>query len=124
MRMCNAVFASAIAATAAMAVPTHEAKAMELGKCFERAVLIQKLQDEGQQPVVFANEPLVYEDKSEARLYTSNEDGTVGYLISGDQPKEVGSTRGCIEVRLKGIEIFDARVSGVDPKALIRETLK
>jgi hypothetical protein len=120
--MCNAAFAAAaaIATTAAMAAPMQEAKAMDVKQCFERAVLLQKLQEEGQQYIAFANEPLVDKDKSEARLFTGNKAGTVGYIIGGDQPKEVGSTQGCVELRLKDVEIFDARVPGVDPKALIK----
>lgn len=80
--MCNDAFAAAaaIATTAAMVAPMQKAKAMDVGQCFERAVLLQKLQEEGQQYIAFANEPLVDKDKSEARLFTGNKAGTVGYL--------------------------------------------
>jgi hypothetical protein len=120
----KAAFVAAFAATAAIAMPMQQAKAMDLGRCFERAALLQKLEEEGQQVVVFANEPLVTRNESgyesESRLFTSNATGSVGYIIGGNKPKEVGATQGCVKLRLTDVTILDARVAGVDPKALLK----
>ncbi len=112
-------FTAAVAALG-MGAMSHQADAMDVGQCFDRAALQQKLQEEGQWPVAFANEPLDNQDKPEGRLFTSDAAGSVGYMIGGNQPREVGATRACVELRLKDVKVFDARVPGVDLGALIK----
>jgi hypothetical protein len=115
----KAAFAACVGATAVIADPCN-AKAMDVGQCFDRATLLHKLQEEEQQPIVFANEPSVKQGKSESRLFTTNAKGSIGYLIAGNEPREVGATRACVKLRFKDVEIFDARDPGVDPRALIK----
>jgi hypothetical protein len=93
---------------------------MDVGQCFEMVVIKQKLQDEGQQHIAFANEARVDNDKDEVQVFTSDAKGDVGYVLSGNQPKSAVSTRGCVALRLQNVKIFDARVPGVDNGTLIK----
>ena len=78
------------------------------------------MQEEGQQYIAFANEARVDNDKDEVQVFTTDAKGDVDYILSGNQPKSAVSTRGCVELRLQNVKIFDARVPGIDPGALIK----
>jgi hypothetical protein len=120
----KAAFVAGFAATAAMAMPTQQAKAMDVGQCFSAPEMRQHLQDERQQKIALGDEPAVNPKPGaplfEMRAFTTDADGN-GYILSGNLPKRFASTEICVSVRLKNVKIFDARVPGVDPKALVHE---
>jgi hypothetical protein len=119
MSYLKTAFVTALA-PAAMALPMQQAKAMDVGQCFSATEMKQKLQEEAQQKIAVGNEPQVNGASFEMRAFTTDADGN-GYLLSGDLPKKFASIEICVSERLKNVKIFDARVAGVDPKALVNE---
>jgi hypothetical protein len=113
--------AAAGAAIAVLSGMATQAKALDVGQCFSMADMKLKLLAEGQQYIAFANEPVVDQNKMEVRVFTSDIAGNVGYVLSGNQPKEAVSTQACVELRLQNVHIFDARMPGVDSAALVNE---
>jgi hypothetical protein len=114
------LFLAATTIICVMGATLEQTEAMDVEQCLSATEMKQKLNEEGQQYVAIANEPVIDQDKEKIRVFTSNSTGTNGYVLSGDQPRALVSSQFCVSLRYKDVKIFDANEPGVNSGALVK----
>jgi hypothetical protein len=119
---------SALLAATALATP---ADALEPGQCLSMAEMNATMRAEGQRTLILGNRSALNNPTGLIRdasvtLYanavTSNTDGSLGYQLEGDRPKEEPSTRMCVRAKLTNVRVYDAGQSNVPQSALLGGT--
>jgi hypothetical protein len=107
-------FGAAAGAVLACATP---AMALEPGQCLPMAEMNAALRAEGQRTMIIGNRSAV-EARDAAgnptrlaerlETITSNADGSLGYNLAGDRPREEASTNVCVRAKLANVRFYDA----------------
>lgn len=96
---------------------SNPSMAVEIGKCLPADQMITNMQKEGQHSLIKANQAT--NGKIVARLFTSNDDGSVGYLLNADGAVDQPVSAFCVAATMSNVRIFDVRKQGLNTKALI-----
>jgi len=84
------------------------------------------LRAEGQRTLIIGDREYIANDNSNAaglavrrfaNAVTSNENGSLGYQLEGDRPRNETSNRMCVGAKFINIRIFDAHVAGTPAAA-------
>ena len=101
---------------------------LEAQQCLPIAQMNMALKSEGQRTLVIGNREALNnapERSSGVKItryadaVTSNADGTVGYQLEGDLPRDQSSTSMCVRAKLTNVQLFDARVPGLNRAAFL-----
>ena len=118
----GALMACAVPATLANA--QQAATTLQPGQCLPMADMNAALRAEGQRTMIIGNRSAVQERDARGNptrvtesveTITSNADGSVGYNLAGNRPREEASTTVCVGARLTNVRLYDAR-SGTIPR--------
>ncbi len=94
------------------------ANALEPGQCLPIAEMNAALRADGQRTMIIGNRSAVAEKDASGRptrlaelveTVTSNAEGSLGYNLAGDRPREEASTNVCVRAVLTNIRLYDAR---------------
>ncbi len=100
------------------------AQAAEVGQCFTTAQLNETMKAEGQHSMAFGTQWLK-DPKTGLRtlpaghIFTSNDDGTLGYALEADAPVGQPFKEICVNLKLHNVKFFDTSIPGVPDEALI-----
>jgi hypothetical protein len=131
--------AAVVGASALMAcsIPTTIANAqsappsLQAGQCLPMAEMNAALRAEGQRTMIIGNRSAVQERDAagnptrvveNVETITSNADGSLGYNLGGDRPREEASTRVCVGAKLTNIRLYDARQASIPRDAYLGGT--
>lgn len=115
-------------AFAAALCAASPADALENRQCMSMTEMNAALRAEGQRTMVIGDREVLNNPTgrlTDASLthyvntVTSNADGSLGYQLEGDRPRNEASTRVCVAAKLTNIRIFDASQPGVPQDALL-----
>lgn len=115
-------------AFAAALCAAQPADALEARQCMSMTEMNAALRAEGQRTMVIGDREVLNNptgriaDASITRYVntvTSNTDGSLGYQLEGDRPRNETSTRVCVAAKLTNIRIFDASRPGVPQQVLL-----
>lgn len=118
----GAALACATPATITAAEPA--VTGLQPGQCLPMADMNAALRAEGQRTMIIGNRSAVQERDASGNptrvtesveTITSNSDGSVGYNLAGNRPREEASTTVCVGARLTNVRLYDAR-SGTIPR--------
>lgn len=111
---------SSLLLTAAMAFgAAAQANAMDNGEVGTPQEISAKLRAEGQHPIAHADTKL--DDKRlHGLILTSNQDGSIGYILQSDQPFGEKASSFKVYKRLTGVRIYDGRIPSVSEDVLLR----
>lgn len=87
----NRLLTAALGACALTAAFTGPAQAVERGTCLPAAQMIQTLRAEGQRSVIEADMMTGNPRTLPLIMYTTNADGSRGYEVGGDRPRDPGN---------------------------------
>jgi hypothetical protein len=108
---------AAIVGAGALMACANPAFALEPGQCLPMAEMNAALRAEGQRTMIVGNRSAVQERDAagnptrvveNVETITSNADGSLGYNLGGDRPREEASTRVCVGAKLTNIRLYDA----------------
>lgn len=114
-------------AAAALACSTP-AMALEAGQCLPMAEMNAALRAEGQRTMIIGNRSAVEERDAagnptrlaeRVETITSNADGSLGYNLAGDRPREEPSTNVCVRAKLTNVRLYDARQTTIPRDAYL-----
>lgn len=63
--------------------------------------------------------PAQTEVRQSSEVITSNSDGSLGYSLSGDKPRETSAVTVCVRARLSDVRLFDARLTTIPHDAYL-----
>lgn len=95
----------------------NPAFALEPGQCLPMAEMNAALRAEGQRTMIIGNRSAVQERDAAGNVtavvervetITSNADGSRGYNLKGDRPREENSTNVCVGAVLTNVRLYDA----------------
>lgn len=118
----GALMACAVPATLANA--QQAATTLQAGQCLPMADMNAALRAEGQRTMIIGNRSAVQERDvagnptrvtESVETITSNPDGSIGYNLAGNRPREEASTTVCVRAKLTNVRLYDAR-SGTIPR--------
>lgn len=118
----GAALACATPATITAAEPA--VTGLQPGQCLPMADMNSALRAEGQRTMIIGNRSAVQERDARGNptrvtesveTITSNADGSVGFNLAGNRPREEASTTVCVGARLTNVRLYDAR-SGTIPR--------
>ena len=124
---------TASALGAAFALFASPAFAADVGWCGTPEEMSALMREEGQRSLAVGNQIIHFERDADGSLhaiepkqagviFTAHPDGSVGYLIQADQPIGTPATSSCITLRIHDVRLYDARVPGIPPEALVDST--
>lgn len=126
----GALMACAVPATLANAQqPT--AATLQPGQCLPMADMNTALRAEGQRTMIIGNRSAVQERDAagnptavveRAEAITSNADGSRGYNLKGNRPREEASTEMCVGAVLTNVRLYDARSATIPRDAYLGGT--
>lgn len=112
----GALMACAVPATLANAQQAATTT-LQAGQCLPMADMNAALRAEGQRTMIIGNRSAIEERDAAGNptrlaerleTITSNADGSVGYNLAGDRPREEPSTNVCVRAKLTNVRLFDA----------------
>lgn len=95
------------------------AYALDPGECGTPEVMTAKLKAEGQRSAMMADQVMPGK-KLQAVIFTTNQDGSVGYIMLSDKMSDERASEFCVQERLTDLRWHDARKKGVPTAAKIR----
>lgn len=116
--------ALACATPAPLTAAEPAATGLQPGQCLPMADMNAALRAEGQRTMIIGNRSAVQERDAagnptrvteSVETITSNADGSIGYNLAGNRPREEASTTVCVGARLTNVRLYDAR-SGTIPR--------
>lgn len=125
----GAALACATPATITAAEPA--VTGLQPGQCLSMADMNAALRAEGQRTMIIGNRSAVQERDARGNptrvtesveTITSNADGSIGYNLGGNRPREETSTRVCVGARLTNVRLFDARSAAIPRDAYLGGT--
>ena len=111
----GAALACATPATVTAAEPA--VAGLQPGQCLPMADMNAALRAEGQRTMIIGNRSAIEERDAAGNptrlaerleTITSNADGSVGYNLAGDRPREEPSINVCVRAKLTNVRLFDA----------------
>jgi hypothetical protein len=117
-----------LAGVIAAASLSSPALALDAKQCLPMAELNALLRAEGQRTLVIGNREALNNAPERASgvkitryadAVTSNADGSLGYQLEGDLPRDQISTSMCVGAKLTNVRLFDARKAGLNRAALL-----
>lgn len=125
----NALLKSAFTASLlATAVAASPAFALEAKQCLSMADMNVALKAEGQRTIIIGDRVAINDAPQKksgvnvtryVNTVTSNADGSRGYQLEGDNPRDQASTNVCIRAQLTNVRLFDARVNSIPQAAFL-----
>jgi hypothetical protein len=121
---------AAIVGAGTLMACANPAFALEPGQCLPMAEMNAALRAEGQRTMIIGNRSAVIERDARgtptrveeaAEVITSNGDGSLGYNLAGNRPREEASTQMCVRARLTNVRLFDARQTAIPRDAYLGE---
>ena len=118
-------FGAAAGAVLACATP---AMALEPGQCLPMAEMNAALRAEGQRTMIIGNRSAPQSRDAAGNVtavvervetITSNADGSLGYNLAGDRPREEASTNVCVRAKLTNVRLYDARQTDIPRDAYL-----
>lgn len=98
------------------------------GQCLPMAEMNAALRAEGQRTMIIGNRSAIEERDASGNptrlaerleTITSNADGSVGYNLAGDRPREEPSTNVCVGAKLTNVRLYDASQPTIPPDAYL-----
>jgi hypothetical protein len=123
-------FGTAAMVSSALACATPAMAELPTDRCIPMPELNPLLRAEGQRTMIIGNRSAVQERDAagnptrvteNAEAITSNADGSVGYSLIGDRPREEPSTCMRPRARLTNVRLFDARQTVIPRDAYLGE---
>lgn len=125
-KLLTSALGAAFLGAVAMATPAH---ALDAKQCLPMAEMNAALKADNQRSLILGNRHgmavVVNGDARNGVLtpnymnaVTSNADGSVGYQIEGDQPRDQISTQVCVRAKLTNVQLLDARSTDI-PNAVL-----
>lgn len=123
----SGALACATPSTIALAQSTP-APQLQAGQCLPMADMNAALRAQGQRTMIIGNRSGVQERDARgeasrvtesAEVITSNADGSVGYNLAGNRPREEASTEMCVRARLTNVRLYDARQPSIPRDAYL-----
>ena len=111
----------AILALLVLATATPAAFALDPGDCDTPEAMTAKLKAEGQRSAAMADQVMPTK-RLQALIFTTNQDGSVGYIMLSDKMSDERATRFCVQERLTDLRWHDARKSGIPAAAKLRSS--
>jgi hypothetical protein len=108
---------AAVVGAGALMACANPAFALEPGQCLPMAEMNAALRAEGQRTMIIGNRSAVQERDAagnatrvteSVETITSNADGSLGYNLAGDRPREQASTNVCVRAKLTNVRLYDA----------------
>jgi hypothetical protein len=112
-------FGTAAMVGSAFACATPAMAELQAGQCLPMAEMNAALRAEGQRTMIIGNRSAVQERDAagnptrvaeNVETITSNSDGSRGYNLGGDRPRDEISNRVCVGAVLTNVRLFDARL--------------
>lgn len=109
--------AAAVVGAGVLMACANPAFALEPGQCLPMAEMNAALRAEGQRTMIIGNRSAVEERDAtgnptrlaeRVETITSNADGSLGYNLAGDRPREEPSTNVCVRAKLTNVRLYDA----------------
>jgi hypothetical protein len=109
----------------------NPAFALEPGQCLPMAEMNAALRAEGQRTMIIGNRSAPQERDAagnvtrvveNAEAITSNADGSRGYNLAGNRPREEASTEMCVGAVLTNVRLYDARQTAIPRDAYLGGT--
>ncbi|MGE0269595.1 MAG: hypothetical protein AB7S78_14185 [Candidatus Omnitrophota bacterium] len=99
------------------------AGAAEIGQCFNTEQLNVVMKDEGQHTMAIAtrwikNPETGFRTDPKGNIFTSNDDGSRGYVLEADDQIGKPLKKICITLKLHDVKFFDTNIPGVPEEAL------
>lgn len=122
---------AAVVGAGALMACANPAFALEPGQCLPMAEMNAALRAEGQRTMIIGNRSAVQERDAagnvtavveRAEVITSNADGSVGYNLGGNRPREEASTEMCVGAKLTNVRLYDARQTAIPRDAYLGGT--
>jgi hypothetical protein len=124
----GALMACSIPTTIANAQSAPPASTLQAGQCLPMAEMNAALRAEGQRTMIIGNRSAAVERdaagnatrvEEAAEVITSNADGSIGFNLAGNRPREQASTEMCVGARLTNVRLFDARQTTIPREAYL-----
>ncbi len=97
------------------------AHALDPGECGTPEAMTAKLKAEGQRSAMMADQVMPGK-KLQAVIFTTNQDGSVGYIMLSDKMSDERSSKFCVQERLTDLRWHDARKNGIPAAAKLRSS--
>jgi hypothetical protein len=124
-------FGTAAMVGSALACATPAMAELQAGQCLPMAEMNAALRAEGQRTMIIGNRSAAVERdtagnatrvEEAAEVITSNADGSIGFNLAGNRPREEASTQMCVGARLTNVRLFDARQTVIPRDAYLGGT--
>lgn len=102
----------------AMTLPAY---ALDPGECGTPEAMTAKLKAEGQRSAMMADQVMPGK-KLQAVIFTTNQDGSVGYILLSDKMSDERATKFCVQERLTELRWHDARKKGIPVAAKLKSS--
>lgn len=121
----RSAFGATLLAAACASSPAH---ALEPKQCLPIAEMNAALKADGQRTLVIGDRLALQDPTGHgedmytnrfADAVTANADGSLGYQIEGDKPRQQTSTQMCVSAKLTNVRLFDASQPGTPKAALL-----
>lgn len=95
--------------------------ALDPGECGTPEAMTAKLKAEGQRSAMMADQVMPGK-KLQAVIFTTNQDGSVGYIMLSDKMSDERASTFCVQERMTDLRWHDARKKGVPTAAKLRSS--
>lgn len=100
---------------------TSPAYALDPGECGTPEAMTAKLKAEGQRSAMMADQVMPGK-KLQAVIFTTNQDGSVGYIMLSDKMSDERASKFCVQERMTDLRWHDARKKGIPAVAKLKSS--